>query len=62
MKTRFQEEAKELIDVHAPNLWSTFKNSMLQPCDEVCVERRKEEEIMGMHDGGVKKLKKAIQQ
>ena len=24
MKTRFQERAKELVDVDAPNLWNTF--------------------------------------
>ena len=35
MKTKFQERFKELVDVDAPNLWNTFKNSMLQACDEV---------------------------
>ena len=30
IKTRFQERVKELVDVDAPNLWNTFKNSMLQ--------------------------------
>ena len=33
-KTRFQEKVKELVDVDASNLWNTFKNSMLQACDE----------------------------
>ena len=36
MKSRFQEREKELVDVDAPYLRSTFKNSMLQACDEVC--------------------------
>ena len=36
MKTRFQEEVKESVDVDASNLWNTFKNCMLQACDEVC--------------------------
>ena len=36
MKTKFQERARELVDVDVPNLWNTFKNSMLQACDEVC--------------------------
>ena len=36
MKTKFQEKVREMVDVDAPNLWNTFKNSMLQACDEVC--------------------------
>ena len=35
MKTKFQERVRESFDVDAPNLWNTFKNSMLQACDEV---------------------------
>ena len=34
-KTRFQEKVKELVDVDAPNLCNTFKESMLQACDEI---------------------------
>ena len=34
-KTKFQERVRELVDVDAPNLWNTFKYSMLQACDEV---------------------------
>ena len=42
MKTNFQERVRELVDVDvdAPNLWNTFKNSMLQACDEVCGKRK----------------------
>ena len=40
MKTRFQERVMELVDVDAPNLWNTFKNSMLQACDEVCGKKK----------------------
>ena len=40
MKTKFQERVKELVDVDAPNLWNTFKNSMLQACDEVCGKKK----------------------
>ena len=40
MKTRFQERVKELVDVDALNLWNTFKNSMLQACDEVCGKKK----------------------
>ena len=54
MKTKFQERVKELVDVDAPNLWNTFKNSMLQACDEV-LERRKVEKTMGIHGGGMKR-------
>ena len=35
IKTKFQERVKELVDVDARNLWNTFKNGMLQACDEV---------------------------
>ena len=40
MKTRFQETVKELDDVDAPNLWNTFKNNMLQACNEVCGKKK----------------------
>ena len=40
MKTKFQERVRELVDVDAPNLWNTFKNSMLQACDEVCGKKK----------------------
>ena len=40
MKTRFQGRVKELVDVDALNLWNTFKNSMLQACDEVCGKKK----------------------
>ena len=30
-----------MVDVDAPNLWNTFKNSMLQACDEVCGKKKK---------------------
>ena len=33
IKAKFQERVKELVDVDAPNLWNTFKNSMLQAGD-----------------------------
>ena len=38
MKTKFQERVGELVD--APNLWNTFKNKMLQACDEVCGKKK----------------------
>ena len=31
---------RELVDVDAPNLWNTFKNSVLQACDEVCGKKK----------------------
>ena len=39
MTTKFQERVKGLIDVDAPNLWSTLK----------FVERKKVEKTMGIH-------------
>ena len=53
MKTRFQERVRELVDVDVPNLWNTFKNSMLQACDEVC--GKKVEKTMGIHGGVTKR-------
>ena len=41
MKTKFQEKAKELVDVDAANLCNTFKNSGLQACDEVCGKKKR---------------------
>ena len=40
MKTRFRERDEELVDVDAPNLWNTFKNSMLPACNEVCGKKK----------------------
>ena len=40
MKTGFQERVKESVDVDAPNLWNTFKNRMLQACDEACGKKK----------------------
>ena len=41
LKIKFQERVKKLVDVDAPNLWNTFKNSMLQACDEVCGKKKR---------------------
>ena len=40
IQTKFQKSVKELVDVDAPNLWDTFKNSTLQACDEVCGKKK----------------------
>ena len=56
MKTRFPERVKELVDVDAPKLWNTLKNSVLQACDVVCVERR-EKKTMGIHGGEIRGLR-----
>ena len=61
MKTKFQERVWELVDVDAPNLWNTFKNSMLQACDEVCGKkngRRNHGDTWWWNE----EVKKAIQQ
>ena len=60
MKARFQERVKKLVDVDAPNLWNTFKNSMLQACDEVC-EKKKRRKNHG-DTWWNEEVKKAIQQ
>jgi len=36
----FEERARELIDVDARNLWKSFKDGLLQACDEVCGKKR----------------------
>ena len=40
MKTKFQQRVKKLVDIDALNLWNTFKNSMLQACDEECGKKK----------------------
>ena len=35
---KFQERVKKSVD--APNPWNTFKNGMLQACDEVCGKKK----------------------
>ena len=40
MKTRLQDRVNELVYVDAPNLWNTFKNRMIQACDEVCGKKK----------------------
>ena len=40
IKARFEERIKKLVDFDAPNLWNTFKNSMLQACDEACGKKK----------------------
>ena len=55
MKTKFQERVRELVDVDAPNLWNSFKNSMLQACDEVCGKKKGVRKTMGVQGGGMKR-------
>ena len=40
MKSKFQERVKKLVDVDAPNLGNTFKNSVLQACNKVCGKKK----------------------
>ena len=54
IKARFQEKIKKLVDVDAPTLWNTFKNSMMQACDEAC-GKKKGRRNHGVHGGGMKR-------
>ena len=54
MKTRIQERVKELVDVDVPNLSNTFKNNMLQACDEVC-GKKKGRKTMVIHGDEMKR-------
>ena len=56
IKTKFQERFEVYVDADAPNLWNTFKNSMLQACDKV-LGKKKGKKIMGIHGGGMKRWK-----
>ena len=38
---------KDLVDIDAPNLWNTFKNSMLQACDKVCGKKKSRKKPWG---------------
>jgi len=40
-RVNFEERARELIDVDARNLWKSFKDGLLQACDEVCGKKRR---------------------
>ena len=35
-RMRFGKKAKELVSTDAPDLWTTFKDSVLKACDELC--------------------------
>ena len=35
-RVRFEKRVKELVSTDAPDLWETFKDGVLKPCDEVC--------------------------
>jgi len=50
----FEERTRELIDVDARNLWKSFKDGLLQACDEV-MGRKEEETIRGIHGGGMRR-------
>jgi len=36
MREKFEEKSEELVDVNAKNLWKSFRDGLLQACDEVC--------------------------
>ena len=40
MKARFQDRIKKLVDVDAFIIWNTFKNDILEACDEVCGKKK----------------------
>ena len=43
MKTkreRFEKIVKELVSTAAPDLWKTFRDGVLQACDEVCGKKK----------------------
>ena len=39
-RRRWEERVKELVNVEAQDLWKSFKNGVLQACDEVCGKKR----------------------
>ena len=39
-KVRFKKKVKESIIVDSLNLWYTFKNDVLQACDELCGKKK----------------------
>ena len=60
-KAGFQGRVKKLVYVNKLNPWNTYKNSMLQACDEVCEKKK-----VGRYPGDTwwwnEEMKEAIQQ
>ena len=39
-KCKFVERVKELVNIVAQDLWKSFKEGILQACDEMCGKKR----------------------
>ena len=39
-RVRFEKRVKELVSTNAPDLWKTFKDSVLKACDEGCGKKK----------------------
>ena len=39
-RIRFDKRVKELVSADAPDLWKTFKDSVLKACNKVCGKKK----------------------
>ena len=53
-KKKFDERVVELVDTDSMDLWGSYKNGVLQACDELC-GKTKGKEIGDTHGGGTNK-------
>ena len=52
IKEKLEERVVEFVDTDSMDLWGSYKNGVLQVCDELCGKGRKIEET---HGGGTSK-------
>ena len=41
---RFEKRVKELVSTDAPDLWKTFRDSVLKACDELCGKKSRRDQ------------------
>ena len=56
-RKKFKNKVKELLNTKAKNLWGSFKDGVLEACEELC-ERQNEGGSGETHGGGMRKCKK----
>ena len=54
IKEKFEEREVELVDTDSMDLWGSYKNGVLQACDELCGKTNGRGD-QGIHGGGTSK-------
>ena len=52
-REKFKDKVKELVNIKAKDLWGSFKDGLLEACEELCGKRKQRKE-QG-HGGEMKK-------